>query len=203
MLPKRVRNHVNPLSSKVRIDFSGFKNDKNIIIDIGSYRGEFGEKLLNKFTDEKNFIFFEIRKPYQIFLEEKFKDRKNVQVFGGDAGVNILNILKHCNEKNILIEKIFINFPDPWFKKKHHKRRILNENFLKNIYDFLNKKTEIIWQTDQKKLYKETLEILKKNKNFYKHKRFFFAPLGIRTYWENLKKEEGQIFFFRLKILKK
>jgi tRNA G46 methylase TrmB len=120
--PKRVRNHVNPLSYMEDINFDGFKNNNPIIMDIGSYRGEFGQKLVEKFKNEKkNFIFTEIRKPFSDYLEKLFSEnikgnsngKENVMVFGGNTAINMENILKKSIEKNIKIEKIFVNFPDP------------------------------------------------------------------------------------------
>ena len=50
-VPKRVRNHVNPLADLQEHSFDGFDNDKPIIIDIGSYRGEFAATLLELFKE--------------------------------------------------------------------------------------------------------------------------------------------------------
>ena len=57
-IPKRIRNHVNPFSYRKEIEFTNFNNDKDINIDIGSYRGEFGEKLINIFKRRKKLYFF-------------------------------------------------------------------------------------------------------------------------------------------------
>lgn len=208
--PKRIRNHVNPLSYKEELSFEGFKNNNNIIVDIGSYRGEFGRKLVEKFIDngggeaatiEKNFIFFEIRRPFFEYLEKVFFEDKNVKVFPGDAGRNLEAILKPSIDKGVTIEKIFINFPDPWFKEKHKKRRVVNEDFLKNLENWLLKETEIIFQTDQRKLFFETRKIIKKNGNF--KIKYFLKPIwGISTYWEEMKKGEGK-FIWRMKIVRK
>ncbi len=111
--PKRIRNHVNPLAYTQKISFDGFANQKNIIVDIGSYRGEFGEQLLAKFKTEKNFIFFEIRKPYYDYLVKIFQNNKNVKIFGGNANFNLKSILAKPISQGVKIEKIFINFPDP------------------------------------------------------------------------------------------
>ena len=111
--PKRIRNHVNPLANREEIFFDGFTNNKDIIVDIGAYRGEFGARLVDKFDKEKNFIFFEIRKPFEEYLKQLFADKENVKVFGGDAGFNLKNILEKSIKKGVKINKIFINFPDP------------------------------------------------------------------------------------------
>ena len=134
--PKRIRNHVNPLSYNEEYFFDTFSNNNPIIIDIGAYRGEFGAKLVDKFENEnngRNFIFFEIRKPFVKYLEQLFEGKENVKIFGGNAGQNLENILKTSIEKGVKIEKIFINFPDPWFKKKHYKRRVITADFLEQL----------------------------------------------------------------------
>jgi tRNA (guanine-N7-)-methyltransferase len=199
--PKRIRNHVNPLSYKEEFSFEGFENKKNIVVDIGSYRGEFGEKLLEKFGEDKNFIFFEIRKPFFEYLEKVFKDFENVKVFSGDAGRNLKSILKPSIKKGVKVEKVFINFPDPWFKSKHKKRRVVSENFLRELGSWIPGGTEIIFQTDQAKLFFETRRDIKSNGSF-KIRYFWRAIWGITTYWEEMKKKERKIIW-RMKFYKK
>jgi len=187
-IPKRKRNHANPFSYRKEIIFNSFGNNKPIIIDIGSYRGEFGEKILKKFGQEKNFIFFEIRKPFYEYLKEYFVSYENVKVFDGDAGFALEQILD--KNQNLNIEKIFINFPDPWFKKKHQKRRVVNRQFLEKLEVLLPNQTEIIFQTDQKSLFKDTFaDVLKNNK--FGIELFDNSPWGITTHWEDMKIKEG------------
>ena len=50
--------------------------------------------------------------------------------------------------KNIQFNKIYILFPDPWPKMKHHKRRIINKWFLKKIIKILKKKGILYFSTD-------------------------------------------------------
>ena len=42
--------------------------------------------------------------------------------------------------KKLRFDMIYILFPDPWLKKRHKKRRIVNEEFLKKIFEILKKK---------------------------------------------------------------
>ena len=200
-VPKRIRNHVNPLSITHKNDLEDFENKNDVIIDIGSYRGEFGERLLEKFGDKKNFIFFEIRTPFYDYLKKIFKDKGNVRVYNGDAGNSIKEMILDLHKNGNKIDKIFINFPDPWFKKKHRKRRFLNEKTLNIFQEVLDEDEEIIFQTDQKQLFKDTIELIKENKSFkiYKFKKSLF---GIKTYWEEMKEKEGNKIY-RLKILKR
>ena len=197
-MPKRLRAHVNPLSILKEYSFEGFKNNNPIIIDVGACKGEFSETLVYKFWD-KNFIIFEIRVPLARKLTEKFKKYPNVKVFDGDAGRNFKAILKPSLDRGVKIETIYVNFPDPWFKVRHKKRRFINSKFLETVSDYLPVDTEFVFQTDQKFLFDETLEILQKS--LYRNIQFFSEPpYGIRTDWEKAKIAEGkEIYRMRFK----
>ncbi len=189
MSPRRVRKHVNPLSILKKHNFAGFGNDKPILVDVGACLGEFAEELVKKFP-AKNFILFEIRVPLANKLREKFKDYENVVVFDGDAGLNFRGILEPCLKQGAKIEQIFVNFPDPWFKERHKKRRFINEKFLASCADWLPAETEFVFQTDQEFLFNETLEVVE-NSPFSKIAFFEGSIHGIPTHWEKQKLLEG------------
>jgi tRNA (guanine-N7-)-methyltransferase len=185
----RVRAHVNPLSVRLEHSFQGFENQNPILIDVGACKGEFSEALMQKFPD-RNFVLFEIRVPLADQLREKFKGRSNVIVFDGDAGKNFENILRSSVEKGVLIEEIFVNFPDPWFKEKHKKRRFINPDFLEKCSEWISDKTWFVFQTDQRFLFEETVETVEASP-FSHIERFNFSAHGIPTHWEQQKLNEG------------
>ena len=55
------------------------------------------------------------------------------------------------------IERLFLNFSDPWPKKKHAKRRLTHENFLKEYKKVLKEHGEIEFKTDNRKLFEYSL----------------------------------------------
>jgi tRNA (guanine-N7-)-methyltransferase len=187
---KRVRHHVNPLSDLTQHKFDGFDNDNPIIVDVGADRGEFSEKLIQRFGDTKNFIILEIRKPLAKRLKVKFSKYDNVVIFDGNANRNFEQILRPSINKGILIEKIYINFPDPWFKKRHKKRRVINEKFLEQIKNWIQPQTKWIFQTDQKQLFKDTVEMLE-NLAYIEIEFFDKSPYDIITKWEKAKIAQG------------
>lgn len=192
-LPRRIRNHVNPLADQIEHTFEGFANAKPIIIDIGSYRGEFVEQLEEKFRDSKNYMACEIRKPYANYLRELFADKKHVAVFDGDSAKNLKGLLQLSQEKGGVAEYIFINFPDPWFKDKHKKRRVISKQFLQNTREWINQDTIFVFQTDQEQLFRDTQELLSEEGIAYKE---FAEPLwNIQTHWETMKISEGSRVF--------
>ena len=67
---------------------------------------------------------------------------KNIEIFNGDARILLENIPDHS------IDKIFILYPDPWPKKRHNKRRIINEKFLELIHKKLKKYGILFFATD-------------------------------------------------------
>lgn len=48
---------------------------------------------------------------------------------------------------------ISLHFPDPWWKKRHHKRRILNKNFLEILFALLKPEGQFFFQTDVYELF--------------------------------------------------
>jgi tRNA (guanine-N7-)-methyltransferase len=62
--------------------------------------------------------------------------------------------------KETLFDGIFLNFPDPWPKKKHHKRRILQAEIAKKIAERLKPAHYFISATDVPELYESHVEAL-------------------------------------------
>jgi len=187
---RRVRHHVNPLADRTEYSFDGFDNNNSIIVDIGADRGEFTEQLLDKFSNTKNFLVLEIRKPLAQRLKNKFKNYSNVVVFDGDATRNFENLLKPSINKGVLIEEVYINFPDPWFKERHKKRRVINEKFINDTKKWIQPQTKWIFQTDQKPLFDDTTQILQSIDGI-KIEVFDKPPHNTVTKWENAKVAKG------------
>lgn len=189
-IPNRVRKHVNPLADLQVHSFGGFNNNNPVLVDIGAYRGEFIYALLEKYPNH-NGIVCEIRKAYAQYLTELFADRKDsVRVFDGDGSKNLKNLLYPMIQKGILVERIFYNFPDPWLKDKHKKRRVITEKFLTDTKTWIDPSTEFIFQTDQLPLFEDTVELLIQQNIAYE--RFYDSYEGIKTRWEELKTERNE-----------
>jgi len=104
-------------------------NNKKVILDIGSGAGENTLYLAQKYP-EKLIVACEIYKDGNINLCKKLMEKKinNVKIFDK----NILILLENNNLK-ILLDEIWILFPDPWPKKRHNKRRLINDAFFTKI----------------------------------------------------------------------
>ena len=154
-----MRQHVNPLSNnfdeieKIPTLIEMFDDSKlNLHLDIGCAAGEFLFDLALENTNW-NYIGIEIRERLVKTARLKLRDKemKNLYfVFG-----NAYNILNDFQNKFLIknLKSISFNFPDPWFKKRHNKRRVIQPEFI-NILSNLMKKGSIIYiKTDVKDLF--------------------------------------------------
>ncbi|MFN3196400.1 MAG: tRNA (guanosine(46)-N7)-methyltransferase TrmB [Chlorobiota bacterium] len=71
---------------------------------------------------------------------------------------SVVNGLHFIEENSI--KKVFYFFPDPWFKKKHHKRRAFDVKFLENCYRVIENGGELRLQTDILEVHEYHLENL-------------------------------------------
>lgn len=135
-----------------------FENSNNIEIEIGMGKGDF---LINKALDNPNINYIGIEKYDSVLVYVKRKldelNINNLRIINIDA-VNLLDVF---GEE---ISKIYLNFSDPWPKKRHAKRRLTHEKFL-TIYDqvFVNKSVNIEMKTDNDDLFEYSLESFKEH----------------------------------------
>ncbi len=108
-------------------------NDKDVfgqkaplIVEIGFGNGDSLAKMAKQQTDNA-FIGIEVHKPGigHLLLQLEQLDIENVRIFCDDA----VEILEQCIADNSLA-RIHLFFPDPWPKKRHHKRRIVRSEFI-------------------------------------------------------------------------
>ena len=169
-----MRQHVNPLSSNFnqieRIPplsemFSDSKS--NLHLDIGSAAGEFLFDLALVNTSW-NYLGIEIREKLVKNAKLKVieKEIKNLYFLFGNAN----NILNDVQSKFIIknIKSISFNFPDPWFKKRHYKRRIIQSEFINILSNSLQIGTLIFIKTDVKDLFNYMDYTISSNFNFKK-----------------------------------
>ena len=100
--------------------------------------------------------------------------------------------------KKIYFKEIFILFPDPWHKKKHHKRRLVQLPFLKNIVKRLDKNGKLYFATDNQDYFKSVQDCLY-SKDFKKipivHKKIDVKQLVQTKYFLRAKKLGNKVNF--------
>ncbi|MCX7181869.1 MAG: tRNA (guanosine(46)-N7)-methyltransferase TrmB, partial [Candidatus Methylopumilus sp.] len=105
-----------------------FKNSsRELILEIGFGMGTSTAEIA-KANPNKNYLAIEVHSPGVGNLIKLVQENHifNLKIIQHDA-VEVLNAMT----KNDSLDGIHIFFPDPWPKKRHHKRRLIQENFLK------------------------------------------------------------------------
>ena len=169
-----MRQHVNPLSrhfdeiEKIPTLVEMFDVSKlNLHLDVGCAAGDFlfDLALINK---NWNYLGIEIRERLMKTAKLKVQEReiKNLHFIFGNAN-NILN----DSQSNFLIKNvksISFYFPDPWFKKRHHKRRIIQPDLINTLSNSMQKGSLIFIKTDVKDLFSYMDYTISSNINFEK-----------------------------------
>ena len=121
-----------------------FPKAKNVIMEIGFGMGE-ATAIIAKNHPENAYIAVDVHPPGIGKLLSRIDEEKltNVKVIEDDVHV----VLEHMFADQSL-DGIHLYFPDPWPKKKHNKRRIVNDGFLQLIHPKLKKDGFIHIATD-------------------------------------------------------
>lgn len=138
-----------------------FENNNPIHIELGCGKGYFVKKIV--FQNEKiNYIAIDLIDAIlgvanrNILEEAEGKQIKNLLLTRYDVE-EINNIL----DKEDNIERIYINFCNPWPKPRHRKRRLTHTRQLEKYKQFLKPGGEIYFKTDDDGLFNESLEYFK------------------------------------------
>ena len=117
--------------------------NKNVVLDIGFGNGEYTAAYANAFQ-EKHLIATEVYLSgigSLIGLINKHKI-SNISIFDEDVRLLMDQMPKE------FLDSVNILFPDPWQKAKHHKRRLIGEDFLYQLHPLLKPNAKIFVRTD-------------------------------------------------------
>lgn len=175
LLPVRVRQHVNPLAQKYQEPLSPLEWEKvfyqpnqSLHLDIGCAKGKFLLSMAQLET-HWNFLGLEIREPL-VHAANKWRD---------ELGLTNLHYL-FCNANNSLrslfcslppgsLQRVTIQFPDPWFKTRHAKRRIVQPQLVEELADYLISGGIVFLQSDIKFVAEEMCDRFAEHPAFQRH----------------------------------
>lgn len=190
----RVHQHVNPLSPYYRqepqpVDLKAVFADplKPLLLDIGCARGRFLLRMAEAQPDW-NYLGVEIREP---LVTEANR-------IAGEAGLT--NLHYEFSNAMLWLERLLadipdgilravtIQFPDPWFKKRHAKRRMVNRELVETIVGRLAVGGEIFVQTDIEFLAEEMFELFQADDALTEAD---VKPFAVKTERENAVEAKG------------
>ncbi len=130
-----------------------FENDHPIHIEVGMGKGRF---LIDLASQNPDINYIGIEK-YSSVLIRAIEKRQEVELS------NLYFIRMDAEDINDVfeqdeIDRIYLNFSDPWPKDRHAKRRLTSHQFLKRYDQFLKRDGVVMFKTDNKDLFDFSLE---------------------------------------------
>ena len=105
--------------------YTGFSRNAPVIVEIGF--GD-GDNLVSSAETypENNYLGIEVYRPGigHLMMQLRYRNIANVRIYWADA----IDILQH-NIPDASVDRVNLYFPDPWPKKRHHKRRLVTPEF--------------------------------------------------------------------------
>lgn len=144
--------------AQILLDKSNFKK---IILEIGFGNGE---NLINlaKESSQNLYIGSEVYMAGigQVLGAINANELTNIRLITGDIRL----LIDKINES--VFDEVLIICPDPWPKLKHHKRRMINSEFLDSIYKVLNPDGHLFMSTDWENYAESINESINQNSDF-------------------------------------
>ena len=202
----RVHQHVNPLAPYYRFTPEPIELEKifadarlPLFLDIGCARGRFILRMA-EVEKRQNFLGVEIREPLvaegnRIAQE---KELTNLHYEFCNAMVALDKLLEKIPEG--VLQTVTIQFPDPWFKKKHAKRRMVNPELVETVVRHLAAGGKIFVQTDIEFLAEEIFELFRQREEL-REISITENPFPVKTEREKAV-EEKNLPVFRTTFLK-
>lgn len=169
-----------------------FGNQNPIHIEIGMGKGKF---IMEQAIRNPNINYIGIEKYSSVLLRALQKreecELENLYFIRYDA--EYINDIFDVEE----IERIYLNFSDPWPKERHAKRRLTSKEFLNRYHHFLKKDGLVIFKTDNRELFDFSVEEVKeagwkmKDITYDLHKSEYFDG-NIMTEYEEKFVAEGK-----------
>jgi len=161
-----------------------FKRRAPKILDIGTGMGETTTSIAAKHP-ENDYLAVEVHTPGigNLLKQIETNNLSNIKIINHDVIEVIQNqLLPDC------LDIVYIFFPDPWPKKRHHKRRLINQDFLECITSKLKSNAKIFLATDWEDYAEHILATFEANPKFINLAgKGQYSP---RPYWRPITKFE-------------
>jgi tRNA (guanine-N7-)-methyltransferase len=144
---RRIRHHVNPLRSP----FWAREGAPMLALPAGDVEAELGcadaRFLFERAPHHPGtyFLGLEIREPLVDEVNKKATEAglANLRAVFCNINVDLPTLVPDAS-----LTRVFINFPDPWFKRRHQKRRLMNDELVEVLHRKLRPGGELFFQSD-------------------------------------------------------
>ena len=177
--------------AQILLDKSNFKK---IILEIGFGNGE---NLINlaKENSQNLYIGSEVYMAGigQVLGAINANELTNIRLITGDIRL----LIDKINES--VFDEVLIICPDPWPKLKHHKRRMINSEFLDSIYKVLNPDGHLFMSTDWENYAESINESINQNSDFKILNSSPYENIALTKFQQRAIEEGRKIYPFSLK----
>ena len=187
-----------------------FKNNKPIHMELGCGKGSF---IANLAVNNPNINYIAV----DLIDAMLGLSKRNIEKTYNDKNIEPNNIIltRHDIERILMfmskedtVDRIYINFCNPWPKPKHKKKRLTHVRQLNSYKEFLKPEGEIYFKTDDDGLFEDSIKYLTEagfeikaiTHDLYKENIF---ENNIETEHEKMYREEGKTIKAIIAILKK
>ncbi|MGG7144524.1 tRNA (guanosine(46)-N7)-methyltransferase TrmB [Clostridium nigeriense] len=174
-----------------------FNNNNPIYLELGCGKGTF-IAVHGSENPDINYLAIDIKDEVLVLAKrniEKAYDEKGLEVNNLKFMAQEISLINDVFSEEDIVDRIYINFCNPWPKKKHKKRRLTHSKQLEKYKQFLAKGAKIYFKTDDDDLFNESLEYFKESGfeieyiTYDLHKSDFEG--NVRTEHENMFSEQG------------
>ncbi len=153
-------------------------NFENPIVEIGFGNGDFTVALARENPDRPVLAVDKWHPGIKALIHKCLNEKlKNIFVFNLDANLFVRYLLKPEQ-----VDEFYFNYPDPFFKKRDIKRRLLKTEFLRIVANRLRPGGRVYIRTDIPDYYEYVLEELKPLRGIFEIKREFDRELPPTKY---------------------
>jgi tRNA (guanine-N7-)-methyltransferase len=133
-----------------------FAQDAPLEVEVGSGKGLFLQSAAAAAPDH-NFLGIEIAQKYAHHCAARLAkhDLTNAVMINGDAERIFRELLPADS-----LTAVHVYFPDPWWKKRHHKRRVMNPSFLRDVVRTLLPGGRLHFWTDVEDYFNASLALI-------------------------------------------
>jgi tRNA (guanine-N7-)-methyltransferase len=143
----RIRQHVNPLRSDylhIDVERLNLPAGRPIEVELGSAEAYFLMERAEE-APERSYVGVELRRDMVAMANQESERRGLAQVRSVFANISV-DLPKLFTPGSV--SRFFINFPDPWFKYKQRKRRVVGEELVDQLLPLLTHDGEVHVATD-------------------------------------------------------
>ena len=164
-------------------------DEKPLEVDLGSGDGSFLIEMAANYG-ERNFLGVErlLGRARKICRKAARRGLENVKVLRLESAYTVEWLLPVES-----VSRLHLLFPDPWPKKRHHGRRLVNDDFLRGLLQVLIQGGEFLFKTDHAEYFEEACAHVEETKSFKRLKWLesgdFYADTDFEAQW----RERGKV----------